>query len=201
MKIAAAIILLTWGLTGCNKNKLSPEEYVRYLEEEKSGFRVKLSTNDCDYILQYKPTDYIAARELRKEEILEQEISRLRAELDGLQYFTFSIVPKKASTGIKLFSRPAGEETNENYLYWSDRMQEDIYLVEGSDTLRPVLFHYEDTYGIKPSADWNIAFERNKQSAKADKIFVFNNRIADAVQVRIEITSEAINTIPTIITE
>lgn len=202
MRTVVIVLILAICFAACDKGKLPPTDYIRYVNDKENGLRVIYPGKDIEYTVQYRPTEYIAANELRSEELNEGDMNRVKKELGGLQYYTLSLTPSNSTTGIELFARTENGEVNPKYEYWAYGMQHDIYLIEGMDTLYPALFHYEDTYGVKPSSDWSIAFEkRDTNMAHADKIFVINDQISGKGSIKLKITKEAINSIPSIITE
>ena len=85
--IVGAIVTWAWTSSGTG---LSPAGYASYVQNLNNGLLQEQSINDLTLKLQYKPVDYVAVQELRKESISKSEVEPLRKELNGMHYFNLA---------------------------------------------------------------------------------------------------------------
>lgn len=183
-------------LFACGKKAVTPVEYVNWVEDNGNGLSVKKEFDDISYHVLYKPVNYIAAKELVNKGISMNEIPQRIKDLGDMQYVTLRITSLKANELLRAGIR----DENEYYQrleYFMGDIQNDIYLVEGKDTLPCMMNHYERNYGLAPYNNFVLAFGKSKD-AKADKIFVYDDKILGTGKVMLKVGSSDIHAAPDI---
>ncbi|MHB8259768.1 MAG: hypothetical protein ACYDCN_00990 [Bacteroidia bacterium] len=74
-------------------------------------------------------------------------------------------------------------------------MEKDIRMVDGMDTLKCVLFHFERAYDVIPYATFLLAFPKSKFPL-AEKTFIYNDRVFNKGFIKITYTPEDLSQIP-----
>jgi len=111
--------------------------------------------------------------------------------MEGLQYFNFKL---STLSGIPALSNEKTDVENKaNYLL--SGMQKDIFLLEGTDTLRCRMFHFEGANGILPYDNCVLAFDKNK-NPKTDKTFLYRAEKLGLGWINMTIKAEDIQRIP-----
>lgn len=182
MRILIALsIIIT--LFSCGKQRLSPVEYVRWVETEENGMKQKQVFGDLDFTVQYKPGDYIAILECGKEGISrEGKLEQIKSSLGEMQYYNFRVRTKNG--GDLLQSICADQQQYQNALqYLSYEFQNDFLIVENEqDTLPCRLFSYVPNYNVAPYMDFTVAFDAGKLGAERKLIIrdrVFSGTILE----------------------
>ena len=174
-----------------SSRKLPPVEYVRWVEDEKNGLKIKQQDAPYTYELQYQPVEYLAVRQTKS---LQISSSVLKAEMQkrgDLEYFTFKMW-NEISRGI-LSDKELEIENKSSYLL--SGLQNDMMLLSGQDTLQCVMLHFESANNLIPYDQCVLAFEPAADD-KEDMIFLFRSDKYKPGWVRMTINRENIKKIP-----
>ena len=140
MKKVVYIFSIGFLLLAC-KSKLSPKEYVKTIRSEEMGLVQSSGNENFNFSVQYKPLEYIAVLEQRDNASEETVASRTK-ELKGLQYYNIKIQSLKGEDVLKSGIQEEKEYYNRlNYL--STFLKQDLYIIQGKDTLSPALYQFE----------------------------------------------------------
>ncbi len=191
-------LMLAILLVACENQRLEPAAYVQWVEDEAHQLCKKNILQGVEYLLQYQPLEYVVANEERDEQLPTTTLQQRKKELEGLQYFKLRMQSKQGEDVLMTnLSDPAEYDLRVNY--YSFDFKHDIYLVEGADTLQCRLFHFVRSHGIAPYVDFVMAFDQASQ-ASGNKQLVLTDRALANNPMEFNISKEAINNIPEIIT-
>jgi hypothetical protein len=180
---------------------LESGDYIKWIENEENGLLVKKTLGDFTFSLQYKPLDYVALSHFKRSNIKNEEFEKKKNEFEGMQYFTLRV----QSASNKNFLKAGIQSKDEEYArlqYFAFNMQNDLTLIDGKDTLKCVLHHFERTYNITPYADFVIGFEsgnKGSQLTNNDKVLIYNDQVLNLGTIKIKINKQSLNRIPTLI--
>lgn len=201
LKIALVIpAIVLAGTRGCNlpgKLELHVPEYIQWVEAEENGLLVKKTISDYTFEVQSKPLDYVVLQDKKRNDLATAELEKAKREIGDMQYYTFRIQVPKGQDANK-FGLNNDQEFYARLEYFSLEMQKDIFLIESSDTLSCLMFHYERTYGIDPRATFVMAFPARKNKA-SDKTFLFSGDRLGVGPVLITISGDDIKNTPALI--
>jgi len=82
--------------------------------------------------------------------------------MEGLQYFNFKLSTLSGKPALS--NKKIDFEDKARYLI--SGMQKDLYLLEGTDTLRCRMFHFEGANGVLPYDNCVLAFDKNEDNNK-----------------------------------
>ena len=191
------------------KEKLNARDFVNWVEDAENGIKANKTIGNFTYSVLYKPYQYLALLELKKDSLTQQKIKEKTKEYDGYQYFTFRIVSEKKTDELLKVNLKSENEYYARLEYFSFNMQNDIKLIEGTDTLNCVLFHFERIYGLAPYATFVLGFPLTATEQKAqdkkrermyiDKTILYNDKVFGAGNVYITIKAENLNSIPELV--
>jgi hypothetical protein len=155
---------------------------------------VSKTIGDIHYSIQYKPDDYIFLKENSQgPSVVKKE------DLKDMQYYTMQYALVKSGQDIL---KAHLNTTNDYYArtnYFSFNLQQDIYLVEGKDTMDCKLFNYINSYGLSPKADFVMAFDKSNHEHQEDKIIVLEDKVYGGGIIKLKIEKESIQQIPELI--
>jgi hypothetical protein len=144
---------------GCGEGFLAPGEYVRWIEDENHGLRVRHVSGGYEFVLQFKPIEYIIAKQEKTDRLNASVMESERAEMKDMQYYTLSI-QAEGGQDLLLESSPGNpEEYQKRVEYFSGQMQEDLKLIDGKDTFTCLLFLFEPSFQLRPFSNFLVAFE------------------------------------------
>ncbi len=185
-------------LFSCNNvDELKIPAYLDWVNDPTNGLKVAKELNDYKFELFYKPVEFVAIKEQRKTDIDTALYHQRITELNGLQYYTLRI---ETLIGQEMMRTGIGSEQDySNRLqYFSDLAQYDMRLIDGSDTLSCVLFHFERNYGVAPYNNIVLGFPKTEGNTNS-KTFIFDEQVLGVGRVNLKIANTDINNIPKVI--
>lgn len=178
------------------------EAYLDWFDNKDHGLRVEKTIGDLTFSALYKPHEYLAAMELKKEKITKQKLNEKMKDYEGLQYFTFRITADNEQQELLKKGIQSDQDYYSRIEYFSFGMQKDFTLVDGSDTLECALYHFERVYGLAPYATMVLGFPLTKQAQDGtqkvmnEKIIGYSDKVFGAGNVYMRIKAEDLNNIP-----
>lgn len=172
------------------------EAYVNYVESPENGLRQEKKIDKMAYMLQYKPLEYIAIREFRSTDIQGSDIKKRIEKMSDLQCFNLRVMAADKQSDVGRLGSNSDQEFTQRNTYMSFDMQNDIYLLDGDDTLPCGLFQYVNNYGLAPYADFVLAFANNDMQKNEDKTFVYEDKLFGGGIVKFQIRKEDIENTP-----
>ena len=190
-----SLLILSIAFCSCQQEPLAPDQFAQWVENPENGLKVTQAVGGVEFELHYRPHDYIALLESKhREKFGSEELEKRREELSGLQYYSLKL---RRTSGEDLMTGALNSE-QEFYGrvdYFSSAMENDLRLVDGSDTLSCSLFHLERTYGISPYKTVLLAFPES-DGASSDKHLIYNDQVLGTGPVHMTIPREKIEAIP-----
>jgi hypothetical protein len=196
-------LCLVWvvvlGARGCGGNavaeKLPVQEYIAWLENPEHGLLVEKKIADWNFSLQYKTPEYVILQE-EKRPLRQSEMDSLLVDYSEMQYYTFRIGRLDGKDAQKAGLNNDGE-FYARLEYLSTPIQNDLFLIDGGDTLPCVLHHYERSYGIDPRASMVLGFVKKKTSGTT-KTFYFDDHHFQTGPVLLTIMADDLAQIPSL---
>jgi hypothetical protein len=177
-KIAAFFLFAL--LAACGAGALSPGNYMSWIEDEDNACIQKKTIGSIDYIGMYKPLDYVVLKELGKssdpENVDTDKYTGVKKDFEGMEYYSIKMGAVQSGRDILLYNIATEQEYYERVNYYTVNAQNDIFLVQGSDTLPCELYHYERTYGVSPYNNILLGFATNKNNNQPAQLH-FNDKI------------------------
>lgn len=175
---------------------LSPREYVSWIEDKNNGLKVEKKIGEFTYMFQYKPTDYVVAMDLKMDSISKAIFQKKGDEYSGLQYFNFRI---STESGGELLKKNVADERDYygRIQYFSFDMQNDLKLIDGKDTLKCLLFHFERVFGLAPYATFLLGFPVSQN--RENKTLFYDDKIFGLGRIYLTVQSKNINKLPSLI--
>jgi hypothetical protein len=180
------------------KTMLHPFNYVSWVDDKANKLKVEKTIEEFTYSFQFQPLEYIAIKDLHKAEIKETELKSKIEEYKDLQYFTFKISTESQTELLKK-NLSGTDEYYGRIQYFSFDMQRDLKLIDGTDTLDCVLFHFERVFGLAPYAVFNLGFPATGKNGS--KTLFYDEKIFGAGKLYLTIQSKNIKKVPSVITQ
>lgn len=200
MRVTALYAIVLIIASSC-ANIVKPDKMVEFVENPENGLFAEKEMQGVQYRTHFRPVEYMASAEFLKKP--EKTISEIINEVSGLQYFSFEISNKENKGDVLKKNVTSMDEYFQRIEYFSYMAQNDFTLVDGSDTLDCVLYHYERSYNLTPSHRLLLAFPAKKadDSGKQDKILSYNDQVFGSGRINLCITADNIQKIPKLIVQ
>jgi hypothetical protein len=113
---------------------------------------------------------------VRSEEIPGPVYKEHIAETSALEYYDLRIEVENGQEELLKHNLASAEQYDKRVKYYSFGLQNDVFLVNGADTLPCVMTHFERAFDIAPYATFQLAFPKQKDST-SDKIIIVHDKI------------------------
>ena len=192
------VISISCLFTSCDLD-VKPSELVQYVRNVDHGLLQSETSGQIKAEIQYKPIPFLIANEFRRNQITEEEYEKRFRELKGSQYYNLKIeLPGLQGQNLVNYNVRNEEELQRRLYYLSFGIQNDIRLVEGSDTLQPMICHFERSYDLAPHRTFVLAFEQKEETALHDKTLILDSSLLSKEPIRLKVSREALQNIPNI---
>lgn len=175
---------------------MRPSELAKFVQDPKNGLHKVKTVGPITVDLQYKPISFVVVNEFRKNEISKAEYQDRHRSLQSLQQFNLKLSINKSGQDITTFGLSNASDQQGRLYYLSFGMKDDIRLIDGQDTLAPVLYHFERSYDLAGHRTFVLAFEAKEESQHKDKTLVFDSRVLETGPIKITIEEKDIKKIP-----
>ena len=184
-------------LSACKKS-LEPKAYIQWVKATENGLHKQKEIYPLKVDLLYTPKDYQIANNLKTNTIQESIYKKEQDRLGNLQYYhlKLSIVDKEGQLDVGNYQIRSISEQQKRLGYLSFGMQKDIYLIEQGDTLPCVLYHYEQSYDVKPVRSFLVAFDQRSDSKSQSKTFILDSPVFGTGPMKIQIEASDLLNVP-----
>lgn len=180
-------------LSSCDKDQLSPVEYVKWVKSNKSGLITEKVVGEYAFTLSYLPVDYRLIKEVGLDSIFFKETEILREELNKQDYFLFRMSNKNKTKNMLKTALSSPSEFQSRVNYFSFYSVEDFELVS-SESLSCSFFHLERAYGLTPYDTFILSFPKSDDNK--DKTVVYHDKILGVGPIKLTINKKYIKNIP-----
>jgi hypothetical protein len=180
-------------MASCGKSSLPPREYVSYVENPSNGLLVSSKVNGVKYTLQYQPTDYLVMLELKSFSIPPETFQAQYNRFKGIEHYVLHIDSKEWDS-LMLKAKDTAIVRKGMTEYLDFKIQKDIKLVVGSDTVPCGISECESSMGMYPYHSFILGFKVENNST--DREFIYSNKMIGTGNVKLIVKGKSIRNIP-----
>ena len=170
LKILVTIIILT---ASCGQRKsLNASAFLQWVDNPSNGLVQERIIDEFKFVAQYRPFEYLIALD----KIDGQRIESSDSDYSDLQYCVIKIATTTGKREFLSQSVQSDAQYYERIQYYTSQAQNDIYLIDDTDTLRCQLYHFERTYGA--SGDGSIMYAKESNNITKEVIGFINKKYA-----------------------
>lgn len=190
------LLLATLVITSCGKEEMKPSDLIRWVEDGENGMIQRQDFEHYFFEVKYKPLDYVISVEGRTDELSSAKYEELKSQLEGLQYVDLNIGPLIQKGNALSGGTQNQEEYFERLDYFVTYANQDIFMVQGQDTLYPKLYHFERNYGLAPKNTLLLGFDQGE--ANQDRLVCIDDQVLGVGRVNFLFENEKIKSTPTL---
>ncbi|MBI5539681.1 MAG: hypothetical protein HY951_06450 [Bacteroidia bacterium] len=163
-------IVASFVFSGCKKS--DPEtynEYLSWINDPDNGYIKERRVWGIVYQARYLPSDYLVLKDLKDKTIDLKNTDSLFSIYDSCLTIMLTIGPNnelQEKTDLFMNGVKDLNEFKERVQLLSFNMSEQIKLKTGNLISKPVLYNYENIYGLKPDRDFIFVFAPESLSQK-----------------------------------
>lgn len=150
-------------LAACTPTHLPKQQLVSWMEDPSNGLRKVREIGDFKFQLQYQPTHYMETKNPARKGGPEA-VSEIKEPESTLAHFELRLGSKDRKTPLLRQGIYDPGAYQERVHYLSFEQEQRIYLISESDTLRPLLYHFERSYDLHADVVCSLAFEKLPKS-------------------------------------
>jgi hypothetical protein len=176
----AIVIFFIVNLYGCGgKYNLDKKDYLAWIESEESGLTKHHLEKNLDFTAIYCTKDYLIAKEMKVEDVKEENFKRREKDFEGFEYFKVRIKRTDSNQEVLMHGLSDENQYLERVNYMSYGFDENLCLVRNNfkDTIYPALYHFERTYGVVPYADLIVSFKSDSSLKDTNYKLVINDNV------------------------
>ncbi|MFY0599852.1 MAG: hypothetical protein JXR03_09285 [Cyclobacteriaceae bacterium] len=148
---------------------------VNWVEDPANGLRSISQIENFQYDLQYQPNIYRSLGQY--DEVNAELLDSLNSVKSELEYFMLRITSLDQSKNVFEILKEYKISKEDLIYHFSYKMQNVISLVRAGDTLAPVLYHYERSYGVRKEETFLMAFDLGKKKeVDSEMLLEINSR-------------------------
>lgn len=195
--------LLLIVITSCSliDQKMNIDEFVNYVESKRSGFKKSVTTGDIEYIIQYKPVEYIIYKEMHGNIANEDSFENRRKELESTVWFNVYLKSKNSNVNPLKGNVSGLGEYNQNYQYLLTQASNDFKMYYGNNSVEAekITCHFETNYGLTPTDIFVLGFKIPDAKPVKDMTLVYDDKLYNNGIIKVKILQEHIANTPTLI--
>lgn len=150
----------------------SISELDAYAGSEKSGWVQQKSYNGINYAVKYRPASLIAVNEEEPDSV---RVKR-QETLNKMYRFNIDILVEGSSQSPLRYGISGLDEYNARLDYFLNQASKDIWLIDGTDTLRPSAYWFENNHNL--TSHETIVLNFDNTNIKSEHIqLAFNDRL------------------------
>ena len=179
--------------------KMTVDEFISWSREGDNGLNKTKDISDIKYKLSYLPAPVMAFLELRSEEYNDVKFKTTSENYSAMTYFNFRMEAIDGTGELLKHNLQSPAQYEERVKYISFEMQNDLFLVQGKDTLFPGLYHFERVFEIAPYATVMFAFDNELFNSKEEFTIVYYDRLFDKGYVKFNYKNKQLINLPNIV--
>jgi len=197
-KIVYILPFITLLLLSCNdqRKQLSPNDYIAWAKKsEKDLVKVK-EIRGYRFTSKLQPSELLVIKNMN-DIASQEELDSLNKIQRGIVNIVLDIGSVNNQQSLLRANITDESEYYQRVFYYTSEVQRDLYLVEGTDTLRCAFYHFEQTYNLTPVNSMIMEFERiNPDSEFEDLSLVYDDRILNTGIMKFSYKKAFLNNLP-----
>ena len=187
--LGAALVLFS-----CKK-EFSNKELVQFVKNPENGFLKEKIIDGLKVEVLHKPKAYILASRFKNKDVTPEMYNEALNDLGDMQYFDMRLSTVGKQWGDILNYKVANMQAQQDRIhYLSYGMQNDISIIDGLDTLKCKLYHFERSYDAAPFRSFLLGFASGNK-VNLDKTFVLDAEPFKTGPIKIKFRKEDISKI------
>jgi hypothetical protein len=159
-------------LAGCQQD-VSRQQLIDYTFDPSHGLHKRDTKGNITIEVVYRPSQLIAQQDVRGLTLSSNQVDSIYEYFSGIDYFLLRL--SRDSDEIENAYAENHTAFNEISNYLSHGIGENVFLLQGSDTLHATDFIRTQTHGASPSTDILFGFKPGLNDENGDFKFIFND--------------------------
>ena len=177
---------------------LNCEEFIKWTESNDNGLKVSREMDGFDFSLQFLPASYILSKQSLQSEVNNNSLTV--DDYEGVHYFNFRIRKESGNGEVLRNELTSLEDYRERVEYYAFDFKDDIFIVQGIDTIHCEMSHFERAYDATPFCNIMIGFPSKRINDNEDCTIVVHDKIFNKGILKFRFAKNTFNSIPKLAT-
>lgn len=162
------------------------DEFKEWYKANYQSLVFSTDYENLNYQIRYNPAELRLLGAINRKEITSKtELKQWYKENHIYEEFSFKIT-SKAGRDLFVEYSDTKEEINEKVFYFVESAKYDFLLVREKDTIAPVHYQFENTYGVAPFVTIYLAFDKSAKN-NGVKELIFKDQVLNNAVIPFEI--------------
>jgi len=186
-------------LISCGRvRRLGPGEYAQWMQEKDNGLLRERMVSGYRFTAKLEPADWLALKEY-KSELTGERLDSLKNIYSNTVHITIEAGSDDGKSPLLRAHLDNTRQYFERMHYYTSLVQEDLVLVEGSDTLHCAFYHFEQSFDLLPVNSLIMEFERKRTGEFKDLLLIYNDRMLNTGPIKFHFPAGELNTVPQLV--
>jgi hypothetical protein len=190
-KVYIFILLI---LCGCGSKELTPEEYVKWIDNKSNGMIKQETIGKVKYTVVYRPSDYQKAKAY-----ISDDTFGLKHSKSDNHSFIVRMEPVDGKTQVLTIDASDKEEPFQRINYYLSEAPKHMQLLEGNDTMGVESYLFERYYNVSPAQNLVAGFHRGADLGESDLSFILEDKVLNTGKIYFNFSKSALKNIPKLI--
>jgi len=187
-----------WEVQDHSHEQMTVGEFATWCADDRNNFHKTEDIEDVRYKLSYLPAEAMAYLELRTEDYDFATFKKTLERYTDMSYFNFRIELKNGKGELLKHQLSSPGQYEDRVKYFSFKMEKDICLVQGRDTVFPGLFQFERIFEVAPYANVMFAFDNTLFNKNEEFTVVYNDVVFDKGFIKYHYQNKQLINLPNI---
>jgi hypothetical protein len=180
--------------------KLGLKEFLSWYRSADYRLNRFYKVAELEYSMNYVPAECMSFIELRREKYDYKRFCEAKVSYESMLYFNLKIEVKEGRNELLKYKLERPQDYEARIKYISFDMQNDIYAIQGKDTIYTGLYQFERIFDVAPYSNVMLAFDGKALNPNEELTIVYNDRLFNNGFIKFHYKKEQLTDLP-IVTE
>ncbi len=176
------------------QDELEPALYQNCISKEAVHLKKTDENGKIKMEMMYLTPEYSALMSLQEEKPEKESWDTLVKSYAGITQFKLSVSAIGFNDEFIKLDKPEPSVYEERVKYYSFAMQQDIFAVNGNDTISCSIYHFERSYGVSPISTFLLGFE--KLPVGNDIRIIIKEKVFSDKELQFDFSSAELKNVP-----
>lgn len=178
---------------------VTADEFVTWCSNEDNQLSKTKTISEMMYKVIFLPPESMAYMELKTGSYDLETFRKTSESYKDMSYFNFRLQLDNAGGEILKHNLRSPGHYDERVKYVSFYMERDLYLIQGTDTIYPGLYHFERAYEVVPFLTVMLAFDNKKFDREKEFTLVYNDKLFEKGLIKFNYQNRQLIDVPQVV--
>lgn len=166
-----------WETKEFRKEQMTVSEFTDWFALKQNSLSKVRVISEMKYSLSYLPAEVMAYLELRNEDFDFERFKKVQTGYSEMTYFNLKLEVLDGRGELLKYKLDSPAQYEDRIKYFSFKIEKDIYLIQGNDTIWPGLCQFERIFEVAPHVNVMFAFDNRVFDRNREFTIVYNDKV------------------------